>query len=768
MVKNKSELLATLKTIEGSGSFLATGVKNFQHPGLQIKGLGNVALPMLPSQAQEIIGVAQKAPFGKGGQTITDTSVRSAWEIDAAQLVFSNPAWEPFLKEIVEEAQQQLGLEAQKVKALPYKLLLYEAGDFFLPHKDSEKEKGMFGTLVVGLPALHTGGELHIRFDGRAEMVDFSKTSASFQIPYAAFYADCDHEIKPVTFGYRLALVYNLVQVGAGEKKVSSPSFGPQVDKMAYLLESLAPSLEQEEPLIVLLEHQYTPANLSLEALKGHDRPRAEALLAAAARAGYFAIPCLVTHYMMGDLEEDYDYYSRRRKRHRYWEEEEVDSDGSMGEVHEFHSSIEHWGASDMPGWGNLDIEENNLLTDIELGQGEPLEKAAEGYTGNAGMTIEYWYHYGAICLWHKSQHPDLLESSGVGEQLQWLGFYLKNWGRSDLQSPDYARKILGYVEELDFSDNSRTASDDYGPMAIALVRLADAELLNPTMLALLARVFEKIDPVSWLTLFQSFAPMLFAPVFKAAAARKKATVTDHLLNVMMTLQSKNDERARPFLQQQIAELPAYLAEIKLPGKSDEKDESSYYRTNEDPKRAETVVAILQKTLSFSESMERNDAWLGAALDAICRSMPRKFVHKVMASLLLRPEAPPLNVLANALCLICKQVLEDWTAVKPTTPTDWRREVPKAEHYKNVWETLRPFLESPVETVFHYRQPQAQRSEMESAISNVTIDLSTETIRSGSPHTLRLTKTQDAYQKLLREWKEDVALLERFEAQMRV
>ena len=51
------------------------------------------------------------------------------------------------------------------------------------------------------------------------------------------------------------------------------------------------------------------------------------------------------------------------------------------------------------------------------------------------------------------------------------------------------------------------------------------------------------------------------------------------------------------------------------------------------------------------------------------------------------------------------------------------------------------------------------RSQMESAIANVTIDLGTETIRKGSPHTLQLTKTQAAYEKALSKWQVDVELL---------
>jgi len=48
---------------------------------------------------------------------------------------------------------------------------------------------------------------------------------------------------------------------------------------------------------------------------------------------------------------------------------------------------------------------------------------------------------------------------------------------------------------------------------------------------------------------------------------------------------------------------------------------------------------------------------------------------------------------------------------------------------------------------------------MENAISNVVIDLKTETIRKGSPHTLRIIKTQEAYDKQMKKWGEDLELL---------
>jgi hypothetical protein len=58
-----------------------------------------------------------------------------------------------------------------------------------------------------------------------------------------------------------------------------------------------------------------------------------------------------------------------------------------------------------------------------------------------------------------------------------------------------------------------------------------------------------------------------------------------------------------------------------------------------------------------------------------------------------------------------------------------------------------------------YAKVQSDRSAMESAIRNVTIDLDMETIRKGSPHTLKLTKNQANYNREMVLWNKDVALL---------
>lgn len=80
--------------------------------------------------------------------------------------------------------------------------------DRFKPHVDTPRADTQFASLVVCFPAAHTGGELMVRHDGREVMFDWSEDNQ--QIQWAAFYSDCEHEVLPVTSGYRLTITYNL------------------------------------------------------------------------------------------------------------------------------------------------------------------------------------------------------------------------------------------------------------------------------------------------------------------------------------------------------------------------------------------------------------------------------------------------------------------------------------------------------------------------------------------------------------------------------
>ncbi len=185
----QSQLLKVWEQIDRPGTFCASGVLPLVLPGLGVKDIGAVALPLEKRQATKLKKVARQAPNGKGTKTLVDTNVRRVWEIDAGQVVLANPQWESVLKEAITKTQSELGLEKQKLKAHLYKLLLYETGSFFLPHRYGEKLDRMVATLVITLPSAHEGGELVVRHEGREEIIDGSPQSR-FQTQFASFYAD--------------------------------------------------------------------------------------------------------------------------------------------------------------------------------------------------------------------------------------------------------------------------------------------------------------------------------------------------------------------------------------------------------------------------------------------------------------------------------------------------------------------------------------------------------------------------------------------------
>jgi 2OG-Fe(II) oxygenase superfamily len=115
-----------------------------------------------------------------------------------------------------------------------YKLLLYDVGSFFVDHWDTEKAPGMFATLVIVLPSPHSGGELVVRHLGRDVTFDLHPEDPS-EIGFAAFYADCVHEVRPILTGHRLTLVYNLRFAGK-KRALQAPDYRTEQARLVEVL----------------------------------------------------------------------------------------------------------------------------------------------------------------------------------------------------------------------------------------------------------------------------------------------------------------------------------------------------------------------------------------------------------------------------------------------------------------------------------------------------------------------------------------------------
>ena len=186
-------------------------------PRIEIDGVGMISFPIPHSQIRDIINSAERAPYGRGGKTILDTSVRNTWQLAPVSVRIGGKSWERSFQHILSTVTDGLGCSGMNVSAEFYKLLIYEEGGFFLPHRDTEKTEGMFGTLIIVLPSVHCGGELVIGHMGRKVTLDLSNAETS-ELTFAGFYADCEHAINPITQGSRVCLTYNLLQPRTGKR----------------------------------------------------------------------------------------------------------------------------------------------------------------------------------------------------------------------------------------------------------------------------------------------------------------------------------------------------------------------------------------------------------------------------------------------------------------------------------------------------------------------------------------------------------------------
>jgi hypothetical protein len=294
----------------------------------------------------------------------------------------------------------------------------------------------MFATLIVDLPARHTGGDLVLSptHSGERERIswDFYDTSSTCIL---AWYTDVVHEVKPVTGGYRLVLSYNLIHTAPD---TSSPSYQPPVpvtdaDKISRLRQVLERWDEGKYPtswdgdddegdrsppfFAYVLDHNYSANDLATGALclKGADDHKV-GLLAPLAKEFNIRLALANLEHKMEGPADDYDNYQEeqslrqwQRRRHR----EEIS-----------------------------DEDEDDEDEDEDEERGE--------YTGYVGMITGEWRdRFYALSNFHSFEGASLISDSGNDDQSDSPksdGNYRRydHWGRN---TPKRKKQKLGCVE---------------------------------------------------------------------------------------------------------------------------------------------------------------------------------------------------------------------------------------------------------------------------------------------------------------------------------
>ena len=389
-------IMDVLRSVDRYGNYCTHGRLPAPMPRLRVAPAGPISFPILEPRIRALIAAAERAPYGKGPETRVDTAVRDTWQIAPEQVRLGGRTWGATFGRILDAVTEGLGCPEHGLAAELYKLLVYEPGGFFAPHRDTEKAPGMVATLVVALPAEGAGGALVVRHNDRETVVDM-QTDEPSELVYAAFYADCVHEIRPVTEGHRVCLVYNLIldDAAAGETVLPAPDYADHVELLSSLFADWSPGASgSPEKIVWLMEYDYSQAGLSFAGLKHVDAAVGRLLRDAAERSGCALHAAIVHVEEEGIAEYDESSFGGWGAWYESWSDE-------MGEHIDATCWLDGWISPDgrRPRLGTVEIQPGELMPPGALDDMEPDEKRIHEATGNEGATVEHVYHCAALVV---------------------------------------------------------------------------------------------------------------------------------------------------------------------------------------------------------------------------------------------------------------------------------------------------------------------------------------------------------------------------------
>ena len=767
-----------LSKVNRPGDFYAAGSLETIMPRLEIQGVGVISFPLPEAQAKEIIRHAEAAPYGRGELTLVDPAVRKVWQLAPGKLALTGAAWAQTLDTILAQAAEGLGCDKAAVSAELYKLLLYDEGGFFVSHRDTEKTERMFGTLVVVLPSFHSGGELVVRHAGREAVLELRTPEVS-QISYAAFYADCEHEIRPITQGNRLCLIYNLIQrvSGKGEPK---PLTAPQYDKEAAaataLLKDWAANLDAPPKLVYLLEHKYTPAGLSFSGLKNADAALGKVLAQAAKPVG-LAIHLGIVHITeSGAAEVSYrPAYGRSRWRRRYEEEEESDDqDFEIIDVADAEAYIDSWTGAEgrTVDFGRIPLAEGELLPAGALDDEVPDEQRVSEATGNEGASFERAYHRAALVLWREDRYPEVLLQGGVGAVIPYLEQRMGEWQRlgqaAQWASAGPAPAAVARLIVEGWTAGAPRASwrapgttPDRGEMLDLLLKLGEAPLVERFVREVIAAEYDGSENKTLAAAAEFLGAEKAGGLFGALVGKNMRLFHGAGTELLCKLVSRQGRKPAPEWLAALSEIAAAavraLPEIAAPP-SPHMDPDWQRRQKAKPVDAALVANLLGAVRRL------NAAALSETAAAAFAARPKVF--------------PPDTVLVPALATLRRKFAEGVAAepafarlwqhaagfllarseFPPAEPTDWAQAANFECRCADCRE-LEAFARNPNERIHRFRVRQDRRVHLEGTIQRYRLDINCETERTGSPQTLVCTKTRRTFENRCKQYADDIASL---------
>lgn len=740
---SNAPLTRLLGSVERPGDFCAQGRLFLPMPTVEIADVGMLSFPVPEEQVRTLIGAAERAPYGKGAQTLVDTSVRDCWQLDASRMRVGGHAWPKTLAAILDAAATGIGCRAEALDARLYKLLIYPTGGFFAAHRDTEKVDGMVATLTISLPTRGEGGEIVVRHGERETVIDMRAAEPS-ELAFAAFYADCRHETRPVRAGHRLSLVYNLCVLPNDSKTPRrAPDHAAEVDATVDCLVEWRDAGDTDK-LVWLLEHDYSAAGLSFDTLKNADDAVGRVLVAAAQRADCVSHAAIVHVVEEGEA----NYASGGYVESRHWREPDV-ADMEIAALYSSRQWLDGWigPGGERPPFDQIPLLPEELLPAGALDNAEPDERKVHEASGNEGVSLERSYRRAAIVVWPEAKTVAVIASAGIGGAVDWVAAQLTE----DAASYERVRELAAGLVGLWWHDH-RDRGEDATQSRIAMLNLAmaldDATLIHRFLREVALVHYSGGENEGISVAVQAIGPdaAAYLPDFVDAHF---ARLPDQTLALLRAVQESSGE-----LPDGAFGASVQRAVAALPGTC---DPDGQYGWSPFGRREMIGGSGVRDLFVLAWRSGAADAALTAAA-VVSSNPPGASPDRTIPAVLdaLRHEAGLEDTRAYAsLWRHAADFLLTRSATPPEAPTDWTI-AHDIDCSCELCVELAAFCVDPVARAHRFPVRSDLRRHLHGIIDTHRLDMSHETEPRGRPYTLVCTKNRASYQRRLAEYAEDV------------
>ncbi len=733
------QLEELLQSVERPGDFQVHGRVFAAMPKLEVEEVGLLSFPVPDFQVRALIEVAERAPYGKGTATLVDRSVRDCWQIEATQIHMSGGGWPDIFAGILEAVTVGLGCPSGSLRAEPYKLLIYEAGGFFAAHRDSEKADGMIGTLSISLPTEGAGGELIVRHRDQEVRLDM-KASDPSELAYAAFYADCTHETRPVREGCRLSLVFNLcLRPGDTTTSRHAPDHSDHIRNIREQLIRWRDDEYGPDKLVWLLEHDYSEAGLSWDVLKNADSALAGVLKKAADQAD-----CEIHAAILHIEEQGNPDYSR------YDPYEDSVDEVAIDEIFDAYHWLDTWTGPDatQPDLGRIPLRPEETLPVGALADAEPDQQWVNEATGNAGATVERAYRHAALVIWPRYRALQVMAGAGIGAAIGWT---TEQFGRDGVDAGLLIDQLIDIWRSLPI--------DRQEPERLAMLDLLashgdDAPALRFLSEVMLSR-YDGSENDGLLPVLSLIGPDASGEFLSELVERRMSLRPNAVLALLLQAgQLPNfewDATIRESVRTALATLPDAL-------RPRPRDQTVVWR----PVTPQTIdkdglaaLFTLAWRCGFLAEAEAAAAAVAAYPEV---ATPQRHLPTAL-DVLSHEKGIAGSAAYLALWLQSARSLLARSATPPEAPTDW---IVAAEISCNcdLCAQLKAFCADPDAEVWRFPVRKELRKHLHRQIDKHRLDMDHVTERRGSPYTLVCTKNRASHQRRLKEYAEDVSWMQ--------